>query len=205
MIDFASTATFGDLHHYLKAITAGDDLYTRIRATNDSLLKVAARFAEGRAPLIMSDYSLNTIERVLMNPSVDKNTGALPWEPYTAHEAAAAADAVTQIVLGSGGYFLTDGEVQAGYATADAALPAQLKGRGKGQVDHEDLSVIGACIAAVEDLKDRGVPAEQARVVLVSHDEGILNCRNHLVRLGVCVIDTVSYLRAAQGQDALAA
>lgn len=191
--------TFLDLNVLVKTlaqtgpVTSATEILNHSNARN-SALRVAQAVTAG-TPMVTSSYALDTLYRVLTAPSTDRETGMPAFTAFTSDEATTTVQAVSNLVVASGAVVTTE-QARTGYVQAVKSIPAHLQGNQEGQVDFEDLMVVGACLAAVDMLLNLGYDADDARVVLVTADKGLEKAASHLVRQGVLVISTEAYARA---------
>lgn len=129
---------------------------------DDTAAAVAA--TEG-ATLVGSEHCLDLLEYVLQ-----RELG------YTEEEAILVADLYYELTVRTDGEWVTVEEGRLASSHIAPMLPSGLIGPGKGQVDDEDLQVLGAAAAVAHE----GRPA-----VIVTRDGGIHNVGNSIAHQSV--------------------
>lgn len=198
--NFTGLATFLDINVLVHSFAATGPVGSAAEFLNHSnhghvsAMDVAQSVAAG-TPVVTSSYSLDTLYRALVNPSTDEQTGQPSFAAFSEDDALRTMTAVQNLALASGAVVTTEA-TRKGYEAAVKLVPAHLQGKNKGQVDFEDLMVLGACIAAHDMLVALGCDKADSHVVLVTADKGLLEAGKSLAFHGVAVISTAAYARA---------
>lgn len=128
-----------------------------------------------------------------------RKENASDFEALDADGARATAAAFVALVHASNGVNVTNAESRPRIAEAKKTVSRHLHGDHKGQIDHEDFTIIASALAAKR--KDRKV----TQVVIVTDDGGLKNCARDLARKGIAVLSPSQFLALNANRFAAAA
>ena len=126
---------------------------------------VAAVAATDKAALLGSEHCLDLLEHVLQRELC-----------YSEHQAALVADLYYAVTEQSGGSWITAEQGRAAAETLN--LPALFLGDNKGQIDFEDLQVLGAALHQ----------AQSGPVAIVTRDGGLHNIGHAMAEQRVQIV-----------------
>jgi hypothetical protein len=152
-------------------------------------IAVMRQLAASGAELVTSVPALHTLQLMLNDPTVTD------FDRLEYAESVAAAAAFSLFVRTTGGTVVSEDAVAAQLNRASRIVPAHLQGRGRGQIDHEDMTVLAGLFAFLAETD----PTYEldARVVLVTNDRGMLNCAAALAPHNIAVVDAKRFARVA--------
>lgn len=117
-----------------------------------------------------------------------RKENASDFDALDAESARATAAAFVALVRASNGIHVTNAESRPLIPTAKKAVSTHLHGNSKGQIDHEDFTIIASALASMR--KDPTVK----QVVIVTDDRGLANCARDLACLGIAVLQPAQFL-----------
>jgi hypothetical protein len=166
----------------LGGIQVGDFASCYTQGTQE--LEVMKAVTSDGSTMVTSQFCLDTLRRMLVAPAGDD------FSALDARTARETTVAIAATVRASGGVIVDIDEMDAQRPLVERVVHGHI-GRGRGEIDREDINVLASLFAAQELLGGRDV-----QVVLVTNDVGLQNCGRELAQWNIAVISATRYTRA---------
>lgn len=155
-------------------------------------IQVINRAVALNLPLVASQPFAVGLEKTL------RKEAASDFEALDAESARATAASYLALVHASSGALISRSEIRENVASAKRTVSLHLQGNARGQIDHEDATIIASAMAALR----RGRKVK--RVVIVTDDRGLQNCARDLAPVGIAVLSPDSFLALSDDRFSVA-